>query len=50
MGVVTSAVEAPEGRLGLAYLRRAHWKEGERIATPAGEAVVRRVLVTEKDR
>jgi len=50
VGVVTSAVEAPEGRLGLAYLRRAHWKEGERIATPAGEAVVRRVLVTEKDR
>ena len=50
VGVVTSAVEAPEGRLGLGYLRRAHWKEGERIATPAGEAVVRRVLVTEKDR
>jgi folate-binding protein YgfZ len=50
VGVVTSAVEGPEGRLGLGYLRRAHWKEGERLATPAGEAVVRRVLVTEKER
>lgn len=45
VGVVTSAAETPEGRLGLGYLRRAHWKAGERLATPAGEALVRRVLV-----
>src|SRR6266568_570370 len=45
VGVVTSVAETPEGRIGLGYLRRAHWKEGERVATPAGEAVVRRVLV-----
>ena len=45
VGVVTSAADTPEGRLGLGYLRRAHWKAGERVATPAGEAVVRRVLV-----
>jgi folate-binding protein YgfZ len=47
VGVVTSAADTPEGRLGLGYLRRAHWKEGERVATPAGEAVVRRVIVEE---
>jgi folate-binding protein YgfZ len=45
VGVVTSAAETPEGRIGLGYLRRAHWKEGERISTVAGEAVVRKVLV-----
>jgi hypothetical protein len=45
IGVVTSAADTPEGRIGLGYLRRAHWKEGERVATPAGEATVRRVLV-----
>jgi folate-binding protein YgfZ len=45
VGVVTSAGETPEGRVGLGYLRRAHWKVGERVATPAGEAVVRSVLV-----
>jgi folate-binding protein YgfZ len=45
VGVVTSAAHTPEGRLGLGYLRRAHWKEGERIATPSGDAVVRRILV-----
>ena len=45
VGVVTSAAETPAGRLGLGYLRRAHWKEGERVSTPAGEAVVRRVIV-----
>ena len=50
VGLVTSAAETPEGRLGLGYLRRAHWKEGERVATPAGEAVVRRVLVEDGDR
>jgi folate-binding protein YgfZ len=49
VGVVTSAVDAPEGRVGLGYLRRAHWKEGERLAVAGGEAVVRRVLVTERD-
>jgi folate-binding protein YgfZ len=45
VGEVTSAADTPDGRIGLGYLRRAHWKEGERVATPAGEAVVRRVLV-----
>jgi len=50
VGVVTSAAEAPTGRVGLGYLRRAHWTTGTRLATDGGEAVVRRVLVTEKDR
>jgi folate-binding protein YgfZ len=45
VGEVTSAADTPDGRIGLGYLRRAHWKEGERVATPSGEAVVRRVLV-----
>jgi folate-binding protein YgfZ len=45
VGVVTSAAETPEGRLGLGYLRRAHWKEGERVSAGAGEARVRRVIV-----
>jgi folate-binding protein YgfZ len=45
VGAVTSAADTPEGRIGLGYVRRAHWREGERLATPAGEAVVRRVLV-----
>jgi folate-binding protein YgfZ len=45
VGVVTSAAETPEGRIGLGYLRRAHWKEGERVATAGGDAVVRKVLV-----
>jgi folate-binding protein YgfZ len=49
VGVVTSAAETPEGWLGLGYLRRAHWREGARLATIGGEAVVRRVLVTERD-
>jgi tRNA-modifying protein YgfZ len=30
VGVVTSAVATPEGRLGLGYLRRAHWHPGAR--------------------
>ncbi|HZZ84778.1 MAG TPA: glycine cleavage T C-terminal barrel domain-containing protein [Anaeromyxobacteraceae bacterium] len=47
VGQVTSAAEAPEGRLGLGYLRRAHWKVGERLACAGGEAVVTRVLVEE---
>jgi folate-binding protein YgfZ len=46
VGLVTSAAETSQGRLGLGYLRRAHWREGERLQTPAGDAVVRRVLVT----
>ncbi len=45
VGLVTSAAETPEGRVGLGYLRRAHWNDGERLTTPAGEAIVRRVLV-----
>jgi folate-binding protein YgfZ len=45
VGVVTSAADTPEGRVGLGYLRRAHWKDGEKVATPEGEAVVRRVIV-----
>jgi folate-binding protein YgfZ len=45
VGVVTSAADTPEGRIGLGYLRRAHWKEGERLSTAAGEATVRKVLV-----
>jgi folate-binding protein YgfZ len=45
VGVVTSAADTPEGRVGLGYLRRAHWKEGERVSTQAGEAVVRKVIV-----
>ena len=47
VGRVTSAAETSRGRLGLGYLRRAHWREGERLATPAGEVVVRRVMVQE---
>jgi folate-binding protein YgfZ len=49
VGVVTSAAETPEGRLGLGYLRRAHWKPGTRLAADGGEAEVRRVLVEEHD-
>ncbi len=45
VGAVTSAVDLPEGRVGLGYLRRAHWKEGERVGAGEGEAVVRRVIV-----
>jgi folate-binding protein YgfZ len=45
VGAVTSAADTSEGRVGLGYLRRAHWREGERVATPAGEAVVRKVIV-----
>ncbi|MEY2669337.1 MAG: hypothetical protein RJA59_1975 [Pseudomonadota bacterium] len=47
VGRITSAAETSRGRLGLATLRRAHWREGERLATPAGEVVVRRVMVQE---
>jgi hypothetical protein len=45
VGQVTSAAETPEGRLGLGYLRRAHWTVGGRLPVEGGEAVVRRVLV-----
>jgi folate-binding protein YgfZ len=49
VGVVTSAAETPEGRVGLGYLRRAHWTPGLSlsIAGAEGQAVVRRVLVEE---
>jgi folate-binding protein YgfZ len=49
VGAVTSAAETPEGRLGLGYLRRAHWASGTRLSTDGGEAVVRRALVEERD-
>jgi hypothetical protein len=45
VGAVTSAADTPEGRIGLGYLRRAHWREGERVQAGGGEAVVRRVIV-----
>jgi len=45
VGVVTSVAETPEGRIGLGYLRRAHWKEGERVQAGVADAVVRRVIV-----
>ncbi len=48
VGWVTSAAETSQGRLGLGYLRRAFWKEGQRLGTAGGEAVVRRVLVEER--
>jgi tRNA-modifying protein YgfZ len=44
VGVVTSAVETPEGRVGLGYLRRAHWAPGSRITAGEGEATVRAAL------
>jgi len=47
VGRVTSAGETSQGRLGLGYVRRAHWTEGERLETPHGEARVRRVVVHE---
>jgi folate-binding protein YgfZ len=47
VGQVTSAADTTRGRLGLGYLRRAHWREGERLTTPAGDAIVRRVVVHE---
>jgi tRNA-modifying protein YgfZ len=47
VGAVTSAAETPDGRVGLGYLRRAHWRAGERLDAADGEAVVTRVLVEE---
>jgi folate-binding Fe-S cluster repair protein YgfZ len=49
VGRVTSAAEAPGGRVGLGYLRRAHWREGERLRVDGGEAVVTRVVVEEPE-
>jgi folate-binding protein YgfZ len=48
-GVVTSAVDAPEGRVGLGYARRALWAEGTRLATEGGEARVSRTIVWEPE-
>jgi folate-binding protein YgfZ len=45
-GAVTSAATTPEGRLGLAYLRRAHWAAGTRLATDGGEAEVVRAVAS----
>ncbi len=48
VGQVTSAAETTQGRLGLGYVRRAHWREGDRLAVDGGgEAVVRKVIVHE---
>jgi folate-binding protein YgfZ len=47
VGVVTSAVDGPDGRVGLGYARRAAWPEGTRLATEGGEAVVTRQVVWE---
>lgn len=49
VGVITSAADTPEGRVGLAYLRRAHWTPGLalQVEGAAGPVVVRRVLVEE---
>ena len=49
VGVVTSAAETPEGRIGLGYVRRAHWREGTALDAGGAEAVVRRVIVEEPD-
>jgi hypothetical protein len=49
VGVVTSAAETPEGRLGLGYLRRAHWKPGVSLDAGGATATVRRVVVEEPD-
>lgn len=49
VGGVTSAVDGPEGRVGLGYVRRPFWPEGTRLATGGGEAVVRRTLVWEPE-
>jgi len=47
VGAVTSAVDGPEGRVGLGYVRRAWWAEGTRLATEGGEASVKRRIVWE---
>jgi folate-binding protein YgfZ len=47
VGRVTSAVDGPEGRVGIGWVRRAFWPEGTRLATEWGEAVVTRAIVWE---
>jgi len=47
VGEVTSAAAMPDGRVGLAYLRRPHWRPGGRLEAAGGEAVVTRVIVEE---
>lgn len=47
VGVVTSAVDGPDGRVGLGYVKRGWWQEGTRLATAGGEAVVTRQIVWE---
>jgi hypothetical protein len=47
VGLVTSCADTPEGRLGLGYLRRAHWAVGTKVGVDGGEAAVRRCLVEE---
>lgn len=50
VGAVTSAATTPQGRLGLGYLRRAHWATGTRLATDGGEAEVVRAVAGEQER
>lgn len=47
VGRVTSAAETPDGRMGLGWLRRAHWGAGQRLQAGDGEAKVLRALVEE---
>jgi hypothetical protein len=47
VGWITSACETTRGLFALGYLRRAYWKVGTRLETPAGEAVVTKVVVHE---
>jgi hypothetical protein len=49
VGLVTSAVETPEGRIGLGYLRRAHWKCGAIVDAGGEPATVRKVIVEEPE-
>jgi len=49
VGVVTSAAETPEGRVGLGYLRRAHWRCGAVVDADGAPATVRRVIVEEPE-
>jgi len=44
IGLVTSAADTPEGRVGLGYLRRAFWAAGTRVTAGDGEATVLRSL------
>lgn len=48
VGRVTSAADAPDGRLGLGLLKRAFWPEGTRLQAGSGVAVVRRALAEER--